>query len=869
MQAIAAGICIGTIGGFLDWSFAVIADQANTTLWQYIRGLMFLCSVYTALATGISITVVSVLAFVPQQLFVRLPGSYAFFFPLLCATLVALAYKISYPLLANKKNQEVVAAIYLIHGAVACFGAYYIGSVFMRTRRGNKRGNSPKAHYGTHLIYFMASIAIVIACTVWRWWDVVSIYPHNRMAIVVSGISLGCFCGIGMLQRFWARNSLKKNFFTKVRFGVYFSFLLVVVASVFMSVPSTINATGLGGYALGIFRQLTDFDKDGSSGLFGGGDCAPWDSSVHPNAIDIPQDNIDQNCMGGDLQFTSDPQDLRFVSPQSDIPDNVLLITIDTLRSDHLGSYGYARNTSPHLDALAQQSALFENAWSHAPSTRYAIPSILTGRYPLHIAYDTSIRGWPGLSEEAVTLAEVVQQSIPTTGAILNYWYFDKQRKMDQGFRYYNNSNKRLHKSASGQGPAKTHGSSSQQQTDAAIAFINKNEKQPFFLWVHYYDPHYDYQTHPEIPSFGDKPIDLYDQEIAFTDKHIGRLLDHLQQKGLTDTTAVVVTGDHGEGFGEHNVRLHGYHLYAAQTRVPLIVKVPGATPKKIRTPASHIDILPTVANMLDLPPPPTVMGQSLMKEVWEGDSLDERWIFQQLSYENNNEVRAAASENCHIIYTMSPARRLEVFLLGEDPTENIDRAENPGLCKNGIDRLFHWIDQSLIPEGAQDALLKELPELPATNVPSDFGQRGDTGPTLRLHRAQVLAKTEHTITVELLWESLTDAPNADWKIFIHAMDGTKKIAQADHSPPRPLAWWKQGDIVRYTKVITIPSHRFGTYDLWMGMFQKNKRLPITGVGKRIDNNRLHIGSVVIAKDNENQKAPKETRQQNQPRMQQ
>ena len=147
---------------------------------------------------------------------------------------------------------------------------------------------------------------------------------------------------------------------------------------------------------------------------------------------------------------------------------------------------------------------------------------------------------------------------------------------MDQGFAEYDNENARLHTGVAGAGPEQTRGSSSREQTDKAIAFVDRHADERWFLWVHYYDPHYAYEPHPEVPPFGADRVALYDGEIRFTDRHIGRLLDDLRAKGLYDKTVVVVTGDHGEGFGEHGVELHGYHLYAPQTKVPLIVRVPG-----------------------------------------------------------------------------------------------------------------------------------------------------------------------------------------------------------------------------------------------------------------------------------------------------
>src|SRR5262249_10951770 len=156
------------------------------------------------------------------------------------------------------------------------------------------------------------------------------------------------------------------------------------------------------------------------------------------------------------------------------------------------------------------------------------------------------------------------------------------------------------------------HGVSSKEQTDKAIAYIDQHANDRWFLWVHYYDPHLAYEPHAEFP-FGTDDPSLYDGEIAFTDSHIGRLLEHLRSSGMYDKTAIIVTGDHGEGFGEHAVFQHGYHLYAAQTKVPLIVKVPGLAGRRSTTPAGHVDILPTLVNLAGGQPDDQMLGRSLL----------------------------------------------------------------------------------------------------------------------------------------------------------------------------------------------------------------------------------------------------------------
>src|SRR5690606_18044067 len=150
---------------------------------------------------------------------------------------------------------------------------------------------------------------------------------------------------------------------------------------------------------------------------------------------------------------------------------------------------------------------------------------------------------WPGISEDNTTIAEVLRARGLATAAFLNYWYFDERRRMNQGFDHYDNRNKRLHKGVPGERPAMTRGSSSREQTDAAIAWLDRHAGAGggrFFLWVHYYDPHFDYERHAGVETFGSRKVDLYDHEIRYTDGHIGRLLDEFERRGLADRTVVV-----------------------------------------------------------------------------------------------------------------------------------------------------------------------------------------------------------------------------------------------------------------------------------------------------------------------------------------
>lgn len=590
-------------------------------------------------------------------------------------------------------------------------------------------------------------------------------------------------------------------------------------------------------------QRAIDLDRDGHAAILGGGDCNDLDADVHPGAADVPDDGIDQNCLAGDARTDRSLAEVGFAPVPASVPAdfNLVLITIDTLRADHVGAYGYARATTPNLDALAAEGALFTSSWAHAPSTRYSIPAILTGRLPLQVDYNTSIAGWPGLSLKATTVAEVVRAGGFATGAFTNYWYFDPVRAMNQGFDVYDNRNASLH---AGSNPAHTTGTSSRQQTDKAIGFVADHADRRFFLWVHYYDPHHTYQSHPELDSFGPSEPDRYDDEIRFTDLHIGRLLDDLRRRGLWNKTAVIVTGDHGEGFGEHDIEFHGYDLYAAQTRVPLIIRVPGLPPRRIATAAGHVDLLPTVANLIGGAPSTEMMGRSLVPWLTGApDDLD-RAVFQQVSYEGNHEKRGAATARCHVLYNVSPHTSWELYRVEADPAETRDLSAAPGPCASALRTFERWYDSAEIPPGAAAAL---LPGRPPVARPLDV----ELGAEVRLLGFEAPPAARAGDTIDLTWTfEVRGRLRGDWWIFTH-FEGPGRFT-ADHRPPRPTAWWRAGQFLRYTVSATVPAGTPpGKYTVWAGMFQARKgtRRPVRAPAAiAVADRRAAIGTLEVTR---------------------
>jgi choline-sulfatase len=717
-----------------------------------------------------------------------------------------------------------------------------------RSQRWGQALSSPWAP----LVAAIVLVAGAGAYTVIRAWSTLSLIPLRPLWVALLGLGLlapALPVGARLADR---HGRLRPALRRASPFALVFALLILMLAA---GSPEGVRKaagaySGLGNAISRTLRRLVDLDRDGYSPILGGGDCSDFDTGVHPGAEEIPDDGVDQNCVGGDPSTGRAADEAGFAAVPASVPRdfNVLLLTIDTVRADHLGAYGHQRPTSPSIDAVAAEGALFVNGWAHAPSTRYSIPAILTGRLPLEVHYDTSVQGWPGLLERNETMAELMRRAGMTTGAILNYWYFDRQRRMDQGFDSYDNENQKLHRAVAGKGPAETSGSSSKQQTDKALAFVAAHADRRFFLWVHYYDPHYLYEGHAEVPDFGTSKIDLYDEEIRYTDLHIGRLLDDLRRRGLYERTVVVITGDHGEGFGEHGIDLHGYHLYAPQTKVPLIIRVPGLPPMRPTMPAGHVDLVPTLANLAGLPASPEMLGEMMGRSLLgvlagQADPDAERHVFQQLSFENNNEKRAAAGKQCHVIYNVSPETSWEAYRVDLDPREERDvigSADDGGPCAATRAALEAWYDRAELPAGAMEALLPGLPQIDSP-TPVRFG---DAVELLAVELPAGPVRPGQSFSVTLTFAA-HGALRGGWKIFAH-FEGPGRFL-GDHEPPRPFSWWRAGQHIRYTHTVTVPPKTpAGSYDVWLGLFRGSERQPAHSTAVPVHDHRVRVGAVQV-----------------------
>ncbi len=294
---------------------------------------------------------------------------------------------------------------------------------------------------------------------------------------------------------------------------------------------------------------------------------------------------------------------------------NLLLISVDTLRPDHLGCYGYAGIETPNIDRLAEEGARFADAISAVPLTLPSHATVLTGLYPpSHGIRDNAFMSLP---EEMTTLAEVLKREGYSTCAVVGAFVLDSRYGLDQGFDHYDDDlsgGRRPSEFAYAEIPADA-------VTRKAVAWL-RQAREPFFAFVHYYDPHSTYDPpEPYATLYAGNP---YDGEIAYVDQAIGRVIAYLREAGMLERTLVVLLSDHGEGLGAHDEPTHGVLVYDSTLRVPLIVRAPEASDlRKTLVPGSTVDglvglvdVFGSVLEMLGFAQERDTDGESLLEAI-------------------------------------------------------------------------------------------------------------------------------------------------------------------------------------------------------------------------------------------------------------
>jgi len=410
-----------------------------------------------------------------------------------------------------------------------------------------------------------------------------------------------------------------------------------------------------------------------------------------------------------------------------DTKPDMVLIVVDTLRADHLGAYGYPRDTSPTLDGLAARGALFEAAWGAAPWTLPSIMSIMTSLYPSgHRVENDGLKLAPNIP----TLAQTFQAVGYATGGFVSHIYVTGTFGFSRGFDRFDDFNLASpeYRLEAGMEP------DAGRVTDAALEWLAAQENRPVLLFVHYFDPHWPYEPPDEfkalfpsdyrgdldagydsISRFQDRHVDMpedyrsflvsrYDGEIRYVDREIGRLLEGLGRTGRAGRAWITVTSDHGEEFKEHGSVGHGRNLYEEVVHVPLVIAGPASRAaakggRRIATPVSGIDLFPTMLDLAGVERrPPGLTGVSLAPALLaDGDGapvMDAGKAIVISETVRLNTYQKALRRGSRKLIQFMGQNRCELYDLGVDPGEKADlAASHPEECRELLRELYDRVD--------------------------------------------------------------------------------------------------------------------------------------------------------------------------------
>ena len=405
----------------------------------------------------------------------------------------------------------------------------------------------------------------------------------------------------------------------------------------------------------------------------------------------------------------------------------VLLISIDTLRADHVGCYGYHRPTTPVLDRLAEEGIRFARMYSVSSWTLPAHMSLMTSRYPHGHKVERSDRA---LAPMIPTLAQALSERGMRTGAIISWFYVSARFGFDRGFDDFIELLPEREELAASYKAADV--------VDRASAWLRRvaRQRKPFFLFVHLFDPHLHYSPPPPFdrkfasetgglvdgtydslspyikglhaeparisPQDLEQAVALYDGEISYTDTEIGRLLDLLDQLSLEDSTLVIVTSDHGEEHDDHgSMEGHQWTLYDEILHVPMIARLPGGPRGKVvDAMAEIIDVAPTVLDWLGLQLTPGFRGRSLLPLAAGEEAGGERLVYSKTERFNSKQaVRSAAHKLIHTVdigmnsFGVPVEPGYELYDLRSDPREQKNiYSESSAVAQDLKKALLHWL---------------------------------------------------------------------------------------------------------------------------------------------------------------------------------
>lgn len=389
----------------------------------------------------------------------------------------------------------------------------------------------------------------------------------------------------------------------------------------------------------------------------------PQDATHDASVMDSP-------AVAAGAAASSSPTVVVDAGPKLPADLNVVVISVDSLRGD-MPWNGYARPIAPRLTELAKRSVNYPNAYAISSYTSMSLGGFLGGKYPSAMPRSGFFFG--RYAPENVMFPELLQQAGIRTVAAHAHGYF-KEAGFDQGFDVWEVVPNIVFK-------AETDPNVTSPEHEALAEKILGDipDDKRFFAWFHFLDPHDMYMSHEKdgIPSWGPTMRDRYDTEVTFTDKYLGKLIDFIESKPWGKKTAIILTSDHGESFGEHGRYAHGFELFENLVRVPLFFVVPGVPPRTIEETRGAIDLAPTICELLGVKAAPSFEGKSLAPELLGGPP-EERDVVLDLPMTSDNDKRRAIVHGAKKVIAYGATELPVVYDLEKDPKEEkpIQRGE-------------------------------------------------------------------------------------------------------------------------------------------------------------------------------------------------
>lgn len=628
----------------------------------------------------------------------------------------------------NFHSPELTGLASLLAGAFGLVAALTVGAVLVAPTRWLLRRLGPVASPGAITTAVLLAVIAVASLVTRRYWVVFRNLDGFAALLAIAALLAHAMALPWLAARVVRRNrSIDRRWVVAVAAGSALLFALSARSfGARQTVASAIfHRSIVTGYVARALQLSLDFDRDGYSALFGGGDCNDRDRAINPGAIDVPSNGRDENCSGQDARREPEPTDGQMggLPARAARRPAIVLIAIDATRPDHLGLYGYRRPTSPNLDAFSARAAVFRNAFCASPRSLRSFASIWTGRYPSLVAWGSDIE-YPPLLPENATLAERLRDSGYHTAAFSTARYFGETQGFVQGFETFVE--------------ADTYKGNPSPIMAQSLDWLRAHsaDAQPWFLWLHVMEPHDPYTDRSSPREFGHSPVDQYDEEIAFSDALLAPVFREIERIEAQRPVLTIVIGDHGEAFGEHGVFHHSFDLHDEALRVPLVVRGAGVPAGPREAIAILPDIHPTALEFATLAPTAPLSSRSLApvlfgEGAWRTQQVPRGW--RQHAYAEVTpdgrfpyELKSLYAPPFKIIHDLRRGT-WELFDISSDRRE-LDNLYDlrPDVASSLRERLLSWIDASALASNHTRRMIEDArlsrPPAPRTATNVRFG---------------------------------------------------------------------------------------------------------------------------------------------------